>query len=183
VLAGVGEAVWQTLTVADGAQGPRTYQFVARRIWESREGLPGRACWLVLRRNPDGSEPKAYLSNAPADTPLIALAEVGARRWTIETAFQQAKGEAGLDEYEVRSWVGWHHHITLVLLAAAFLLTIQQEWGGKAGPPHRAAGGARAAGAAATPPLDPRRGLRLVDRDPHPQRPSQTLSPSPPPLP
>jgi SRSO17 transposase len=178
VLAAVAPTAWQTLTVAEGAQGPRTYRFVARRVWESRDGLPGRECWLVLRRNPDGSEPKAYLSNAPAATPLIQLAEVGARRWAIETAIQQAKGEAGLDEYEVRGWTGWHHHVTLVLLAAAFLLTIQQVWGGKAGPPHRAAGSAGAARGAAAAGLDPRGVVDLAGRHPHPQRPGQTF-PSP----
>ena len=130
VLAAAGTDDWGLLTVAEGAQGPRTYQFIARRVWEGRAGLPGRACWLVLRRNPDGAEPTAYLSNAPVETPLLELATVGAQRWAIETAFQQAKGEAGLDEYEVRGWVGWHHHVTLVLLATAFLLTIQQDWGG-----------------------------------------------------
>ena len=119
------QGAWQTLTVAEGAQGPRTHQFVGRRVWESRDGVPGREGWLVLRRNPAGTEPKAYLANAPADAALAQLAEVGARRWASETAFQQAKGEAGLDEYEVRGWVGWQHHVTLVLLAAAFLLTIQ----------------------------------------------------------
>lgn len=175
VLTAATEHDWQELTVAEGAQGPRTYRFVARRVWESRDGLPGRACWLVLRRNPDGSEPKAYLSNAPADTPLLQLATVGAHRWAVETAIQQAKGEAGLDEYEVRGWVGWHHHVTLVLLAAAFLLTIRQAWGGKAAPPHRAAGGAGAAGPAAAPPLDPRRPVGLAGRNPHPQRPRPPL--------
>jgi SRSO17 transposase len=179
ILSAVGESAWQPLTVALGAQGPRTYQFVAHRVWESRDGLPGRECWLVLRRNLDGSEPKAYLSNAPADTALIELAAVGAQRWAIETAFQQAKGEAGLDEYEVRGWAGWQHHVTLVLLAAAFLLTIQQVWGEKAAPRHRAAGGAGAAGTPAAAPLDPRRIVGVVGRDPYPQRaghllPSQT---------
>jgi len=103
---------------------------VARRVWESRGGLPGRACWLLLRRNLDGSEPRFYLANLPPDTPLLTLARIAAVRWVIETEFQVAKGEAGLDEYEVRSWRGWHHHITLALLAAAFLLTLQQDWGG-----------------------------------------------------
>ena len=112
---------WHAVTVADGAQGPRTYQFVAQRVWESREGLPGRACWLVLRRNLDGSERKVYLSNAPPETPLLVLGRVGAARWPIETEFQTGKGETGLDEYEVRSWAGWQHHITLALLAGAFL--------------------------------------------------------------
>jgi SRSO17 transposase len=122
---------WTTLTVADGAQGPRTYQFAAPRVWESRDEIPGRACWLVLRRNLDGSEPKYYVSNAPEDTPLATLARVGAARWTVETEFQTTKGQVGLDEYEVRSWSGWHHHVTLCLLANAFLLALAHDWTAK----------------------------------------------------
>ena len=122
-------AAWRRLAVAEGAQGPRTYDFVALRVWESRAGHAGRRTWLVLRRNPDGSELKHYLSNAPPDTPLRELAAVGACRWAVETEFQHGKGEVGLDEYEVRSWRGWHHHMALVLLAGAFLLTLEQDWG------------------------------------------------------
>ena len=110
---------WQELTVAEGAQGPRAYLFAARRVWESRDGVPGRECWLVLRRNLDGSESKYYASNAPADTPLLELAQVGAVRWSIETEFQTEKGETGLDEYEARSWQSWNHHITLPYLGLA----------------------------------------------------------------
>jgi len=117
--------------VAEGAQGPCTYLFVARRVWESRDGLPGRACWLLLRRNRDGSEARYYLSNAPADTPLGVLARVAAARWTIETEFQTAKGETGLDEYEVRGWRGWHYHIALALLAGAFGADSPAGLGGK----------------------------------------------------
>jgi SRSO17 transposase len=94
-------------------------------------GLPGRPCWLALRRDLDGSEAKYYLSNAPEDTPLRRLAEVGAMRWPIETEFQTDKGETGLDEYEVRTWSGWHHHVTMALLAGAFLLDLQLDWGEK----------------------------------------------------
>jgi SRSO17 transposase len=125
---------WQVLTVAEGSQGPRSYQFAARRVWERRDEVPDRECWLVLRRNRDGSESKYYLSNAPRETPLLCLAQVGARRWPVETEFQTAKGETGLDEYEVRSWQGWHHHMVLALLAGAFLLTLQQDWGEKDAP-------------------------------------------------
>jgi len=138
-------AAWHILTVAEGAQGPRQYQFAARRIWESRAGRPGQECWLLFRRNLDDSELKPYLSNAPADTPLLRLAEVSARRWPVETEFQTEKGETGLDEYEVRSWQGWHHHITMALLAGAFLLSPQQEWGEKDAPDHPAATHARPA--------------------------------------
>lgn len=166
---------WQAVTVGEGAQGPRTYQFAARRIWESRDGVPGRACWLVLRRNLDGSAPKYALSNAPVDTPLRTLGRVGALRWPIETEFELQKGEAGLDEYEVRSWQGWQHHITLALLAGAFLLAVQQDWGGKAARTHPAASQPGAARAPASPPLDPQGLAALARRHPAAQRARQTL--------
>jgi len=159
---GVDEERWQTLTVGAGAQGPRTYQFVAQRVWESRAGLPGRACWLVARRNCAGTELKFYLSNAPADTALVTLATVGAQRWPIETEFQTGKGETGLDEYEVRSWNGWYHHITLGLLAGAFLLTIQQEWGKKSARSHPSPSQPGAPGDPSPPPLDHGRSLAVA---------------------
>jgi SRSO17 transposase len=147
-------ADWQELTVAQGAQGPRIHQFAALRVWESREGLPGRACWLVLRRDLGGSEAKYYLSNAPADTPLLRLAQVGAMRWPIETEFQTEKGETGLDEYEVRTWLGWQHHITMALLAGAFLLDLQLDWGEKDAPDHATANHTTAAAPVAAAHLD-----------------------------
>jgi len=131
VAASLLSADWHELTVGEGAQGPRIHQCAAVRVWESREALPGRACWLVLRRDLDGSEAKYYLSNASADTPLLRLAQVAAMRWPIETEFQTEKGETGLDEYEVRTWLGWQHHITMALLAGAFLLSLQLDWGEK----------------------------------------------------
>ena len=176
VAASLAPTAWQDLTVAEGAQGPRTYQFAALRVWESREGLPGRACWLLLlRRNLDGSEARYYLSNAPADTPLLTLAQVAAARWTIETEFETAKGETGLDEYEVRSWAGWHHHITLALLAAAFLLTLQQDWGGKDAPDHTPTSQSGAARAPAAAHLDRGGPAPVASHDPRAQRPRQTV--------
>lgn len=154
VAASLPAAAWQALTVAEGAQGPRIHQFAALWVWESRDGLPGRAGWLLLRRDLDGSEAKYYLSNAPADTPLLRLAQVGAMRWPVETEFQTEKGETGLDEYEVRTWLGWHHHITMALLAGAFLLSLQRDWGGKYAPDHSPATHARLAGTAAAAHVD-----------------------------
>ena len=161
-VAAVAPERWDVLTVAEGAQGPRRYQFVGQRGWESREGVPGRDSWLVARRNLDGSNLKFYLSNAPADTPLPTLGQVGAARWPIETEFQTEKGETGLDEYEVRGWDGWHHHITLALLAGAFLLTVQQDWGKKSARPDPAASSSGAAGVAAPADLDPSRPVALA---------------------
>ena len=95
-----------------------------------RRRKPGEIHWAVYRRNLDGSEPRYYLSNAPEDTTLETLAYVGGSRWRIETEFETEKGDVGLDEYETRSWAGWHHHIAMCLLGGAFLLGLQQDWGG-----------------------------------------------------
>ena len=176
VAASLAAEDWHLLTVAEGAQGPRIHLFAARRVWESREGLPGRECWLVLRRNPDGSEPKHYLSNAPADTPLLTLAQVGAKRWPIETEFQLEKNETGLDEYEVRSWQGWHHHITMALLAGILLLSLKREWGEKDAPGNSAANQPSAARAASATKLDSSGVVALAHRHPVAERTLQTVS-------
>ena len=131
---------WQEITVAQGSQGPRSYQFTAQRVRPTARGKPGEVHWAVFRRNLDGGEPRYYLSNAPEDTALEMLAYVGGSRWRIETEFETEKGEVGLDEYETRSWAGWHHHIAMCLLGGAFLLTLQQDWGKKDAPDHEAAG-------------------------------------------
>ena len=105
--------------------------FSAQRVRVTRKGKPGEGAWAVYRRNLDGSEPRYYLSNAPEDTMLETLAYVGGSRWRIESEFETEKGDVGLDEYETRSWAGWHHHIAMCLLGGAFLLGLQQDWGGK----------------------------------------------------
>ena len=131
---------WREITVAQGSQGPRSYRFSAQRVRATRKGKPGEEMWALYRRNLDGSEPRYYLSNAPEDTTLETLAYVGGSRWRIETEFETEKGDVGLDEYETRSWAGWHHHIAMCLLGGAFLLSLQQAWGGKDAPDHEAAG-------------------------------------------
>ena len=123
------EEAWREITVAEVSQGPRTYRFSAQRMRPTSRRKPGEIHWAVYRRNLDGSEPRYYLSNAPEDTPLETLAYVGGSRWRIETEFETEKGDVGLDEYETRSWAGWHHHIAMCLLGGAFLLDLQQEWG------------------------------------------------------
>ena len=132
--------VLDQITVAQGSQGPRTYMFSAQRVRPTSRRKPGEIHWAVWRRNLDGSEPRYYLSNAPGDTPLETLAYVGGSRWRIETEFETEKSDVGLDEYETRTWAGWHHHIALCLLAGAFLLSLQQAWGEKDAPGQQAAG-------------------------------------------
>ena len=143
------DEAWQEITVAQGSQGPRTYRFSAQRVRPTSKRKPGEVHWVIWRRNLDGSEPRYYLSNAPEDTPLETLAYVGGSRWRIETEFETEKSDVGLDEYETRTWAGWHHHVALCLLGGAFLLSLQQAWGEKDAPDHEAAGVSGGAGDAA----------------------------------
>ena len=162
-------AAWQELTVAEGAQGPRTFCFAFERVRESRDRQPGEELWLIHRQNLDGTEARFYFSNAPSDTPPATLARVSAARWPIETEFEDEKSLVALDEYEVRGWPGWHHHITMCLLASAFLLTLQQEWGGKDAPNYPAAGVPDHLRTLTQEALDPRRTAAVVGRDASPQ--------------
>ena len=143
------EEAWREIAVAEGSQGPRSYRFSVQRVRPTSRRKPGEIHWAIYRRNLDGSEPRYYLSNAPEDTPLETLAYVGGSRWRIETEFETEKSEVGLDEYETRTWAGWHHHIAMCLLGGAFLLSLQQAWGGKDAPDHEAAGLPGGAGNAA----------------------------------
>ena len=131
---------WQEIKVAEGSQGPRSYLFSAQRVRPTSRRKLGEVHWAVYRWNLDGSEPRYYLSNAPENTPLETLARVSGSRWRIETEFETAKSDVGMDEYETRTWAGWHHHIALCLLAGAFLLSLQQAWGEKDAADHEAAG-------------------------------------------
>jgi SRSO17 transposase len=141
VVAALPAAAWRRLTVAEGSQGPRVYEYAEVWVWFSEEGLPGPRERLLVRRSL-GQEPelKYHRSNAPAEVRLLKLAQVRATRWTIEEDIQSGKGECGLDEYETRGWKGWHHHTTLSLLALAFLVLQRVRLGGKRGADERARG-------------------------------------------
>ena len=160
-VAALPPAAWQRLEVAEGAKGPRVYDWAAVRVALGEQGWPGPQRWLLVRRSVSSPDELAYyVSNAPLGTSLETLARVAARRWPIEQCFEEAKGEAGLDQYEVRQWRSWHRHVTLSMLAHCFLADLRRGAGGKYGPrggAHRpdGAGSAAAAGggAAATAPL------------------------------
>jgi SRSO17 transposase len=112
---------WRRLTVGAGAKGPRRFEWAALPInhpYDPRRWQRG----VLFRRSCDDPEDLAfYLAFGPTGTGLEALARVAGRRWAIEEAFAQGKGEVGLDQYEVRSWVGWHRHMTLAMVALALL--------------------------------------------------------------
>lgn len=82
--------------------------------------------WILARRSLDDPTDLAYFAVfAPQTIPLASVVQIVGSRWAIEIGFKTAKGEVGLDQYEVRSWTGWYRHITLALLAHAFLVGIQ----------------------------------------------------------
>lgn len=115
---------WQRLSVGAGAHGPREYDWARRQI--DGTWARGRGHWLLARRaltpNSKGEyEIAYYLCYGPASARLVDLAWTAGSRWHVEEAFQQAKGEAGLDHYQVRSWRAWYAHITLSMLALAWL--------------------------------------------------------------
>jgi SRSO17 transposase len=114
---------WQLYQIREGTKGPMVAEFAFLRVVVVREEMPGGTTWLVLRRSLDERrELKSYLSNAPATTPVTTLVAKSGMRWCVEAAIEESKGECGLDHYEVRGWVGWHHHTALTCLAHHFLV-------------------------------------------------------------
>jgi SRSO17 transposase len=134
IIAAIPPAQWSRHTIKEGSKGPIVAEFVAIRVINVRQGLPAQVVWLICRRDVFSGDIKYYLSNAPADTPLIDFVRVSGMRWPIESCFEESKQDIGLGDYQLRSWLGWHHHMTLVILAHFFLVRVQQRMQPKA--PH-----------------------------------------------
>jgi SRSO17 transposase len=132
VIAALPATAWRRVMVGEGSQGPRMYAYAEAWVWLAEGGLPGPRARLLARRS-IGQEPelKYHRCNAPPEVPMQKVAQGRATRWTIEEDVQSGKGECGLDEYETRGWVGWHHHTALPMLALAFLVIQEQRLGGK----------------------------------------------------
>src|SRR3954447_8013773 len=127
---------WQRLSAGEGAKGPRLYDWARVPIRALPE--PGWDYWLLVRRSlADPTDRAYYVCFGPAETPLEQLVQVAGTRWAIEESFETAKGEVGLDQYEVRRWPGWYRHITLALLAHAYLTVTRAQ--AKKGAPKRTA--------------------------------------------
>lgn len=115
---------WQRFSAGDGAKGPRLYDWALVPYSGAAEGF--RHALLVRRSIAKPHELTFYLTHAPEATTPAALVRVAGTRWSIESLFEQAKGEVGLDQYEVRSGVGWHRYITLAMCALACLAAIRK---------------------------------------------------------
>ena len=121
VASAIASGDWQRLSAGDGAKGPRMYDWA--RVPLARLPEPGWGRWLLVRRSlNDVTDLAYYVVFGPAETTLATMVRVAGSRWAIEESIEMAKGEAGLDEYEVRRWTSWYRHVTLSLLAHAFLV-------------------------------------------------------------
>ncbi len=121
VVAQVASDAWVQLSAGDGAKGPRVYEWSWGMIRESAFQEGWLEWWLARRSLSDPTDIAYYLACAPAETTVQRLVQVAGTRWAVEESLETAKGEVGLDQYEVRKWTGWYRHITLALLAHAFL--------------------------------------------------------------
>jgi len=128
------ESHWTRMYIRDTERGQLWSWLAFLRVYPVRDELPGPETWLILRKDEGEKKLKYQFCNAPSDTPMERLAEMSHSRYWMERAIQDAKGEAGLADYELRSWRGWHHHMTMTILAMLFLLELQLDWKPKA--PH-----------------------------------------------
>jgi SRSO17 transposase len=124
ILAALPEDGWARLSAGDGAKGPRWYDWRWLPLADPLD--PAWRRWLLVRRSvADPTDLTAYVVFAPQEAVLAEVVRVAGTRWTIESGFEAAKGEVGLDHYEVRSWTGWYRHITLAMWALALLAVLR----------------------------------------------------------
>nr|WP_211128009.1 IS701 family transposase [Streptomyces yatensis] len=109
---------WQRHSAGNGAKGPRHYDWAWIHIGTDDHRH------LLVRRNRTTGGLAFYLSWSPAPVALAELVRIAGIRWSVEECFQAAKGQVGLDHYQVRNWTSWHRHITLAMLALAFLTAL-----------------------------------------------------------
>lgn len=114
---------WKRLRAGAGTKGERLYDWALVPLGEVDEE---RRRWLLFRRSLSGpTELAYYVVSAPKKITLEVIVKVAGTRWAIEESFESAKGEVGLDDYEVRSWDGWYRHITLAMFAHAYLTAVR----------------------------------------------------------
>ena len=139
---GLPESYWSRISAGSGSKGERLYDWACLELQDELADTQSRR-WLLIRRDiEEPQEQTFYLAHGPAGSTSEKLVRAAGKRWKIEETFEQAKGEAGLDEYEVRKWDGWYRHVTLSLLAHAYLSVLHsvagEEWeAGKKGIPNR----------------------------------------------
>ena len=123
---------WYRRTVSEGTKGPIVYEFTRRKVILSSDGLPKKTVWLLVRRTiADKPEYSYFISNASSSARLKTLVWLSGLRWAIEQCFEETKTELGMDHYEVRKYMGWHHHILTCMMAHFFLWHLKIRMGKK----------------------------------------------------
>jgi SRSO17 transposase len=123
---------WYRRKVSEGTKGPIEYEFSKREVILSKDGLPWKTVWLIMKRTV-GRNPiySFYISNAPRSTRLKTFVWLSGIRWAIEQCFEETKTELGMDQYEVRKFAGWNHHMLTCMLAHFFLWHLKIRLGKK----------------------------------------------------
>ena len=117
------QKAWKSRSAGAGTKGERISDWALLPLGEAREG---RRRWILFRRRKSETvESSYYVVSASEKTTLDEIVKVAGSRWAIEESFESAKGEVGLDHYEVRSWDGWYRHITLAMFAHAYLTVVR----------------------------------------------------------
>jgi SRSO17 transposase len=118
----IHDCFWYRRQVSEGTKGPIEYEFTKRQVMLSKDNLPHKTVWLVMKRT-IGEKPTYYyyISNAPVSTRLRVFVWLSGIRWAIEQCFEETKMELGMDQYEIRKYPGWHHHMLTCMLAHFFL--------------------------------------------------------------
>jgi SRSO17 transposase len=154
------ESRWERIEVRSGEKGPLLVDATMVRVQAKQDGRIGPEERLVVIRPVGESRTDYTLTNAGPEVPLEEIVRAQRQRHRIEEMFEAGNGEAGLDHYEVRSWIGWHHHMTLSLVALWFLCLERRRAGEKSLGDHSATDAPAIHTTAPTPRADTRRDRR-----------------------
>jgi SRSO17 transposase len=126
-LVATDKLAWTVLKVRDTARGELWIKFATLPVYRIEDELPlAQPVWLCVRQELDSGQVKFAFSNAPLSSPTQVLADKMCTRYWVERALEDAKGLAGLAEYQLIGWRGWHHHMTMTMLAMLFLATLRK---------------------------------------------------------
>jgi len=126
------EQPWEKFHIKDSTLGPEVWEVKAAPIWLKRGGLPTWSHWLIAARNVlEPEKIKYFVSNAPPGTPLEVLGHVAFSRFQVERCFEEAKGELGLDHFEVRNYRSLQRHLLVTAVSHLFLAKVHQKWRGE----------------------------------------------------
>lgn len=123
---------WNHVFIRDTERKKLWSNIAAVRVYPVEDDLPGDEVWLIIRKDDGEKKVKYQLSNASQEITVSRLAQMSGSRYWIERTFEDGKGIAGLADYQVRSWTGWHHHMTMTLLAMLYIMSLTMDMGKKA---------------------------------------------------